>query len=213
MAIIKRRGLMLVLSSPSGSGKTTLANLLLESDKHTRSSISYTTRPPRPNETNGKSYHFVTKDVFEKTIFDGGFLEYAEVFENMYGTPRKLVEEYLLSGEDVIFDIEWQGHRNLKKLNPEDVVSVFILPPSKKELRARLIKRASDVSENIELRLRKANTELQHWQEYDYVIVNKDLKDSLRKLLTILRAERLRKQRRIGVAGFVDQLIYETEEY
>lgn len=211
MVRIKRRGLMLVLSSPSGAGKTTLANLLLNNDKHTTSSISYTTRQPRPGEIEGKHYYFTDRTSFEKMASEGMFLEHVEVFGNYYGTPRQLVENYLSDGKDVIFDIDWQGHRSLKKMREQDVVSVFILPPSKKVLRERLIKRAQDASETIELRLKKANTELQHWHEYDYAIVNQDLQKSLRKLTVILRAERLRKQRRIGVIDFVNQLIHEIE--
>ena len=201
---------MLVLSSPSGAGKTTLANLLINTDKHIHTSISYTTRLPRLGEVDGKDYYFVDKKTFHQMIDNEQFLEYAEVFGNLYGTPRKLVENYLTKGEDVIFDIDWQGHRSLKKLASADVVSVFILPPSKKELSERLIKRAQDASETIEFRLQKANSELVHWQEYDYTIVNKKLSQSLKKLLWILRAERLRKQRRRGVIDFVNQLIDET---
>jgi guanylate kinase len=211
MAIIKRRGLMLVLSSPSGAGKTTLAKLLLKADKHIHMSISYTTRPKRPGEKDGVDYFFVKKDKFSQMIKNNEFLEYAEVFGNYYGTPRQLVENYLTKGEDVIFDIDWQGHRSLAQMASDDVVSVFLLPPSKKELRERLVKRAQDADETIELRMKKANSELQHWQEYDYIIVNKDLDESLRKLLSVLRAERLRKQRRWGVVDFVNQLIRETE--
>jgi len=210
MTIIKRRGLMLVLSSPSGAGKTTLANLLLKTDKHVHTSTSYTTRPIREGELEGNHYYFVSKDKFFKMIEDGKFLEYAEVFGNYYGTPKERVEKYLKGGEDVIFDIDWQGNRSLTKMAREDVVSVFLLPPSKKELHDRLVKRAQDAHETIELRMMKANSELQHWQEYDYTIVNKDLDESLRKLLSILRAERLKKQRRWGVIDFVNQLIQET---
>lgn len=205
----KRRGLMLVLSSPSGAGKTTLANLLLKVDKHLHSSVSYTTRPMREGEEHGKHYYFTDKETFLKMAKEGKFLEYAEVFGNYYGTPKSLVEKYLNNGEDVIFDIDWQGNRSLSKMARADVVSVFILPPSKKELMTRLVKRAQDAHETIELRMAKANSELHHWQEYDYTIVNKDLDESLKKLLSILRAERLRKVRRQGVVEFVNKLMDE----
>lgn len=207
---IKRRGLMLVLSSPSGAGKTTIARMLLKTDKHTHESISYTTRPKRPGEVQGRDYFFTDKDEFMRMARKGKFLEWAEVFGYLYGTPRDIVEKYLSEGEDVVFDIDWQGNRSLTKIAREDVVSVFILPPSKKELRQRLVKRAQDTHEAIEFRMKKASSELIHWQEYDYTIVNKDLDQSLKKLLSILRAERLKKARRLGVYKFVNQLIAET---
>lgn len=208
---VKRRGLMFVLSSPSGAGKTTLANLLMRNDKHLHPSISYTTRAPRPNEVNGVDYHFVSKNEFLQMKSDNLFLESATVFNNYYGTPKHLVEDYLTNGEDVIFDIDWQGHRLLIDNARNDVVSVFILPPSKHELKQRLIKRAQDASETIELRMHKANSELQHWQEYDYIIVNKDLNQSLRKMLYILKAERLRKHRRLGVYNFINRLMDQND--
>jgi len=210
MAAIKRRGLMLVISSPSGAGKTTLANLLLKADNHIHPSISYTTREPRPGEKQGQHYYYVDKDTFLTMAKEGQFLEYAEVFGHYYGTPKELVEKYLNAGEDVVFDIDWQGNRSLTAIARSDVVSVFLLPPSKLVLHERLLKRAQDAHETIALRMQKANSELQHWQEYDYTIVNKDLDESLRKLLSILRAERLKKQRRWGVITFVNQLIAET---
>jgi guanylate kinase len=206
----KRRGLMLVLSAPSGAGKTTLANLLLKVDKHLHTSISYTTRQPREGEVHGKHYFFVDEQTFLRMIKEGEFLEYVEVFGHYYGTPKTLVEKHMQNGEDIVFDIDWQGNRSLTQMARQDVVSVFILPPSKKELLERLTKRAKDTSETIELRMRKANSELQHWQEYDYAIVNKDLDESLKKLLAILRAERLKKTRRLGVYEFVNKLISES---
>ncbi|MDF3047325.1 MAG: gmk [Candidatus Midichloriaceae bacterium] len=209
---INRRGLMFVLSSPSGAGKTTLAKLLLQNDKHIHSSISYTTRAPREGEAEGVDYHFTDKETFQKMIDNSEFLEYAEVFGNFYGTPKALVEENLSKGEDVVFDIDWQGNRSLIDNARSDVVSVFILPPSKAALKERLIKRAQDASETIELRMSKANSEMQHWQEYDYIIVNKDLNRSFKKLLSILRAERLRKHRRIGVYHFVSNLMEQSHD-
>jgi guanylate kinase len=206
----KRRGLMLVLSAPSGAGKTTLAHLLLKVDKHIHPSISYTTRAPRDGEIHGEHYFFVDEQTFLRMVKEGEFLEYVEVFGNYYGTPKHYVEQYLEKGEDVVFDIDWQGHRSLTQMARQDVVSVFILPPSKKELLERLQRRAKDTNETIELRMRKANSELQHWQEYDYSIVNKDLDESLKKLLAILRAERLKKTRRLGIFEFVNKLISES---
>lgn len=206
---IKRRGLMLVLSSPSGAGKTTLMNMLIKVDKHTHPSVSYTTRAPRPGEVDGKDYFFVTKEQFEEMAKRDEFFEYANVFGNYYGTPKAVVEKYLTNGEDVVFDIDWQGHRLLAEKAPNDVVSVFILPPSKAILKERLEKRAQDTQETIELRMQKANSELMHWHEYDYTIVNKNLDESLKKLLSILRAERLRKNRRQGVVDFVNSLLSE----
>ena len=209
MEKIERRGLMLILSSPSGAGKTTLTRMLLKVDRHIHPSISYTTRPLRPGEVNGKDYYFTDRETFLKLIEENKFLEYAEVFGHLYGTPRDIVEKFLINGEDVIFDIDWQGNRSLTEMARDDVVSVFILPPSKQELKDRLVKRAQDNHETIELRLKKANAELIHWQDYDYTIVNKDLDESLKKLLAILRAERLKKARRLGVVEFVNQLISE----
>ena len=210
MEITSRRGLMLILSSPSGAGKTTLANLLIQSDEHIHPSTSYTTRDMRSGEHNGKDYYFVDQPTFDNMIKENKFLEHAVVFGNKYGTPADLVEKFLASGQDLVFDIDWQGNRALSKIAPNDVVSVFILPPSKKELNDRLHNRASDPKDTIELRMKKANSELVHWEEYDYVIVNKDLDESLKKLTAILRAERLKKQRRKGIYEFVQQLIGET---
>ena len=158
---------------------------------------------------NGKDYYFTDRETFLKLIEENKFLEYAEVFGHLYGTPRDIVEKFLINGEDVIFDIDWQGNRSLTEMARDDVVSVFILPPSKQELKDRLVKRAQDNHETIELRLKKANAELVHWQDYDYTIVNKDLDESLKKHLAILRAERLKKARRLGVVEFVNQLISE----
>lgn len=210
MKVKARRGLMLVLSSPSGAGKTTLANLLIKSDKHIHPSISYTTRDKRQGEQEAVDYFFVDRPTFLSMVEQNKFLEHAEVFGNYYGTPKDVIEKYLGQGEDVVFDIEWQGNRALTKMAPDDVVSVFILPPSKKVLNERLRNRALDTEESIELRMKKANSELVHWQEYDYVIVNKDLDESLKKLTAILRSERLKKRRRQGIYEFVQQLIKET---
>lgn len=212
MSHIKRRGLMLVLSSPSGGGKTTLAQLLLKSDQHIRPSISFTTRKKRANEIEGVHYYFTDHETFNKMIQNNEFLEYAEVFGQMYGTPRKFVEQHLENGEDVLFDIDWQGNRSLTEIAREDTVSVFIFPPSKQELLDRLKSRGQDSNEIVKARMEKANEELSHWHEYDYSIINRDIDESLRKLLSILRAERLKKARRLGVTDFVDSLINEKVE-
>jgi guanylate kinase len=206
---IKRRGLMLVLSAPSGTGKTTMAKKLMKSDDHIHWSVSMTTRPVREGEVDGIDYHFVSIDQFKGMVTQGELLEYAEVFGNFYGTPKSAVESYLSSGEDVLFDIEWQGHRQLTSSARQDVTSVFILPPSKKELLQRLQIRNSDCSEVIQNRIEHVNGELSHWHEYDYHILNRDLDESVEKLHAILRAERLRKTRRTGLANFVGDLLRE----
>lgn len=211
MLKIKRRGLMLILSSPSGAGKTTLSNLVLQIDDHISQSVSYTTRNKRENEVDGEDYYFTDKATFQKMIDNNEFLEYATVFGELYGTPRKQVEDMLDVGEDVLFDIDWQGNRQLTALARDDVVSIFILPPSKHELHQRLLMRNQDSQETIQLRMMKANDEIQHWHEYDYTIINHDLDESLKKILAILRAERLKKRRRLGVVNFVKQLLTEED--
>lgn len=204
---------MFILSSPSGAGKTTLAQMLLKVDKHLRVSVSCTTRQPRPGEVDGVHYHFVTAVQFQEMVKNEEFLEYAEVFGNFYGTPRRFVEEQLRRGEDVLFDIEWQGNRALTKTAREDVVSVFIFPPSKQELFDRLSARKQDSAEVVKYRMQKANEELSHWEEYDYSIINKELNKTLKKLLSILRAERLKKARRLGITDFVEKLQNEEVRY
>jgi guanylate kinase len=206
MSVIKRRGLMLILSSPSGTGKTTLARMLLEDDEHVHTSISATTRKQRPGEVDGKHYYFIDEDKFKDMIAKNEFLEYAIVFGKMYGTPREYVENMLDKGEDVLFDIDWQGNRQLTAMARDDVVSVFILPPSMEELYGRLVKRNQDTPDVIDYRMERAGDEISHWHEYDYIIINKDLEESLDKLGSILRAERLKKARRTGLPGFVEEL-------
>lgn len=200
---------MLILSSPSGGGKSTLARLLMKSDSHVHPSISVTTRPKRSGEVEGKDYYFVSNEQFHKMIENNELLEYARVFDYMYGTPRKTVDEFLSKGEDVIFDIDWQGNRQLTAMVRDDVASVFILPPSKAELLRRLQARAQDSNENIEYRMSQADEEIKHWNEYDYTIINRDIDVSLSKIRSILRAERLKKARRLGVANFVGKLLGE----
>jgi guanylate kinase len=200
---IRRRGIMLVLSSPSGAGKTTLSRLLLERDATMIMSVSCTTRPKRPGETPGVDYHFVDEATFEGMIAQGDMLEHAEVFGNRYGTPRKPVEAALASGRDVLFDIDWQGTQQLKQTARDDVVSVFVLPPSFAELEKRLHSRAQDTPEVVARRMAKASDEMSHWAEYDYIIVNQHIEDSVASVQAILTAERLRRARQVGLRDFV----------
>ena len=205
-----RRGLMLILSSPSGAGKTTLAaKLLAQEGEACILSVSATTRPPRRGEADGEHYHFIGRPEFEARREAGEFMEWAEVFGNLYGTPRSSVEAALRAGRDVVFDIDWQGTRQLSASAPDDVVRVFILPPSRDALSQRLSARAADPSDVLARRLAGASEEMSHWQEYDYVIVNRDLDESLASLSVILKAERLKASRRPGLAGFVGELMSE----
>ena len=204
---IRRKGFMFVLSSPSGAGKTTLSRMLLQKDENLALSISATTRPIRPNEVEGVHYSFVTKEEFFKMRERGQFLESAEVFGNYYGTPSTVVQNMLDKGTDVLFDIDWQGTRQLASSARADLVSIFILPPSMEELELRLRKRAEDKEEVLQERMSKAHIEISHWNEYDYVIVNKDVEESLQKVYSILRAERLRRVRQEGLSTFVGQLL------
>ncbi|MEW6090988.1 guanylate kinase [Parvibaculum sp.] len=203
---IHRRGLMLVLSSPSGAGKTTLSRRLLESDTEIDMSVSATTRKPRPGEVNGKDYYFLSTEDFGIMRNRGEFLEHAKVFGNYYGTPRKPVEEALARGHDVLFDIDWQGTQQLDETAPEDLVKVFILPPSAQDLEKRLEKRAQDPADVVAARMAKASDEISHYQEYDYIIINENIDKAFMELQAILRAERLKRRRLTGLANFVKQL-------
>jgi guanylate kinase len=206
-----RRGLMLILSSPSGAGKTTLAGKLLAAEGEACVlSVSATTRPPRPGEADGEHYHFITREQFEARREAGEFLEWAEVFGNLYGTPRNSVETALGAGRDVVLDLDWQGARQLSQSAAGDVVRVFILPPSRDALSRRLSARAADSPDVLARRLAGASREMSHWHEYDYVIVNSDLRDSLASLTSILAAERLKRSRRPGLAAFVGSLMREV---
>jgi guanylate kinase len=205
-ANITRRGLMLVLSSPSGAGKTTLSRRLLERDPEIMLSVSVTTRPRRPAEREGVDYHFVDVPTFDRMRQRGELLESAKVFDYYYGTPRQSVEVALASGRDVMFDIDWQGRQLLAEKAQADMVSVFILPPSTRELERRLTKRAQDPPAIVAKRMAKAADEITHYLEYDYVIVNVDVERSLTELHSILVAERIRRERQLGLADFVKSL-------
>lgn len=202
----RRRGLMLILSSPSGAGKTTIARALLTAEADLDMSISVTTRAKRPQEVDGVDYHFIDDDAFAGMAAGGDLLEHAQVFDHHYGTPRAPVEAALADGNDVLFDIDWQGAQQVKQTARDDVASVFILPPSVDELERRLSGRKSDSAETVRRRMAKAADEMSHWPEYDYVVVNRDLDDSIARVRAILTAERLRRHRRIGLAGFVNTM-------
>lgn len=206
-ANIKRRGLMLVLSSPSGAGKTTLSRRLLINDGNVAMSISATTRPIRPGEVDGRDYFFVSQEKFEQMVKAGEFLEHAQVFGHHYGTPKQPVLEGLAAGRDVLFDIDWQGTQQLRQQVREDVVTIFVLPPSRDELERRLRARAQDSSEVVARRMAKANDELSHWAEYDYVVVNEELNYAQVQVEIILRAERLKRARQPGIPDFVETLM------
>jgi guanylate kinase len=202
---VQRRGLMLVLSSPSGAGKTTLARMLLDADTGVVMSVSATTRPARPNEIDGRDYHFISAEEFERRVAEDAFLEHATVFGHRYGTPKSAVMEALSKGRDVLFDIDWQGTQQLKQQR-DDVVSVFVLPPSREELERRLRARAQDSHEVVARRMSKANDEMSHWAEYDYVVVNHEMNAALTQVRTILAAERLKRGRQVGIREFVRSL-------
>jgi guanylate kinase len=198
-----RRGLLLVLSSPSGAGKTTLAKRILGADPNIGLSVSVTTRHPRAGEQDGLDYYFRSEAQFISQRDDGQLLEWAQVFGNYYGTPRKPVEDAIATGRDLLFDIDWQGAQQLKEKLPQDLVRVFILPPSAVALAQRLHERAKDPPEVVSARMAQAAAEMSHWPEYDYVIVNGDLEASVAQLTAILTAERLKRERLIGLSDFV----------
>jgi len=213
---IRRRGIMLVLSSPSGAGKTTLSRNLLEQENHDdpgklELSISVTTRDKRASEIHDVHYHFVSKRRFESMRDGGELLEWAEVHGNYYGTPREPVEKALGEGRDVLFDIDWQGARQLYEKMREDVVSVFVLPPSAAELKSRLERRAEDAAAVIQRRLKNAVEEILHWEEYDYILVNRDLDKSFARLRAILTAERLKRVKMPNLNVFVEKLLAELK--
>lgn len=206
-AKLKRRGLLLVLSSPSGAGKTTLSKRLLAAEPATiRMSVSITTRKPRQGEVDGKDYRFLDKSEFLRLRDEGALLEWAEVFDNFYGTERAQVESAIVAGHDVLFDIDWQGARQLAETMLRDLVRIFILPPSGKALEERLNSRNMDSPEVVARRMAKAADEISHWPEYDYVIVNRDVDASFAELTAIVTAERLRRERQIGLSAFVREI-------
>ncbi|RWO92165.1 MAG: guanylate kinase [Mesorhizobium sp.] len=209
---IRRRGLMLVLSSPSGAGKSTIARNLLESDSSLELSVSVTTRPRRGSEIEGVHYHFHTMREFERLRDSDELLEWAEVHGNCYATPREPAELALAQGRDMLFDLDWQGAQQLKEKMRADIVSIFILPPSMKELKARLKRRAEDQESVIETRLKNARNEIEHWKEYDFVIINDDLDRAFAEVRGIVIAERLRRDRRPGLFDFVSGLLDEKTD-
>ncbi len=203
---LQRRGLMLVLSSPSGAGKTTITRRLLEVEPDLALSVSVTTRPKRPDERDGRDYHFITKDAFDRLVATGELLEHATVFGHQYGTLRTPVEEGLARGRDTVFDVDWQGAQQLAAKAANDLVSVFILPPSKAELARRLKSRAQDPPDVVRTRMAKASDEMSHYDSYTYILVNLDLEASVAGVQAILAAERLRRERQIGLDDFVRRL-------
>ncbi|MBY5459305.1 guanylate kinase [Rhizobium leguminosarum] len=207
---IARRGLMLVISSPSGAGKSTIARTLLETDRQIGLSVSVTTRQRRPSEVEDVHYHFKSVREFERLRDSDALLEWAEVHGNFYGTPREPVEQAMAEGRDMLFDIDWQGAQQLQEKMSADVVSIFVLPPTMTELQSRLHRRAEDSEEVIQTRLANSRAEIAHWREYDYVIINDDLNAALDAVQSIVKAERLRRDRRHGMFDFVRVLLEET---
>ncbi|MGH6974259.1 MAG: guanylate kinase [Stellaceae bacterium] len=203
---IKRRGILLVLSSPSGAGKTTITRALVKRDRTLNLSVSATTRPPRPGETEGKHYYFVTSERFTAMVQNGELLEHAQVFGHHYGTPLAPVMRALESGTDIVSDVDWQGTQQMKARMRDDLVSVFILPPSVAALESRLKRRAQDSRDVVRARMAKSSDEMSHWAEYDYVVVNRTLEKSIAEVAAILAAERLRRQRQLGLDEFVNRL-------
>ena len=202
-----RKGLMLVLSSPSGAGKTSICKEILKKTKELELSISYTTRPKRKSEVDGRDYFFISEKKFKELLANDFFIENAKVFEHLYGTPKNFVEKNLLKGVDVLFDIDWQGAQKLSNFSKTDIVSVFILPPSNKILKERLKKRNEDSLEIVNKRMSKAKSEISHWIEYDYVLINEDLVTCTNEVVTILKAERKKRERQKFIFTFVEKLL------
>jgi len=204
---LHRRGLLFILSSPSGAGKTTLSQMLLKADPEIRLSVSATTRPPRPGERNGVHYHFVSDAEFDRMVEEDDFYEWAHVFGHRYGTPKGAIRSALKDGQDFLFDIDWQGTQQLYQKDQQDVVSVFILPPSLPELRRRLEARAQDPADIIDARMERARAEISHWAEYDYVVINDNVDECFERVREVLDAERMRRTRQTGLIPFVRELM------
>ncbi|MBI5132104.1 MAG: guanylate kinase [Rhodopseudomonas palustris] len=209
---VERRGLMFVLSSPSGAGKTTLSRMLVKEAASLQMSVSATTRPMRPGEVDGRDYFFVDRPKFDAMVAAGEFLEWANVFDNCYGTPRAPVDAALAAGRDVLFDIDWQGTQQLRSHAPNDVVSVFVLPPSVQALEHRLHTRAQDSDEVIHGRMKKAGDEMSHYDAYDYIVVNDNVGIAFESVKAILRAEQLKRERQVGIDAFVRDMRRELEK-
>lgn len=206
-AQLSRRGLLFILSSPSGAGKTTISRMLLDADEEIRLSVSATTRPPRPGEIDGTHYHFVGDAEFDRMVEEDDFYEWAHVFGHRYGTPKGHIRAALKEGQDFLFDIDWQGTQQLYQKDQQDVVRVFILPPSIDELRRRLEGRATDAGDVIDARMERARAEISHWDAYDYVVINEDVNACFNKVREILHAERMKRQRQTGLIPFVRELM------
>jgi len=206
-ADLHRRGLMFILSSPSGAGKTTIAHRLLEADPQIHASVSATTRPIREGEVDGRDYHFVSQAEFERMVAQDEFYEWATVFGHSYGTPKAHIRAGLKAGQDFLFDIDWQGTQQLYQKDQQDVVRVFILPPSLDELRRRLVGRGTDSPQVIDARMARAQGEISHWDGYDYVVVNDDIDACFAQVVQILGAERMKRARQTGLIGFVRELM------
>ena len=210
---LSEKGVLVILSSPSGAGKTSIARALVEENKNFLFSVSATTRKSRPGEVNGREYHFLTVDEFREKINDGQFLEHAKVFGNLYGTPLEPVMESINDGKDLIFDVDWQGGKQIRSSSlSKFVISIFILPPSIKALQERLMKRAQDSSETVKDRMTKSIGEIMHWKEYDYVIVNNNFEQTLHEVKSIITSEKLRRVRNSQLEDFVETLTYEFKE-
>ena len=208
----RKKGVMLVLSSPSGAGKSSICKSLMSLDKNLSLSVSTTTRKKRPNEKSGEDYIFVSTEEFKNMLSNNNFIEYANVFDNYYGTVKSLVDNKINNGQDLIFDIDWQGAQQLREKMRENVVSIFILPPSKRELERRLKSRGQDSDEVVKKRMDGASAEITHWAEYDYVIVNEDLNKSVNAVLGILKAERMKRIRQVGLAEFVRSITDDSSQ-
>ena len=210
---LSEKGVLVILSSPSGAGKTSIARALVEENKNFLFSVSATTRKSRPGEVNGREYHFLTVDEFREKINDGQFLEHAKVFGNLYGTPLEPVMGSINDGKDLIFDVDWQGGKQIRSSSlSKFVISIFILPPSIKSLQERLMKRAQDSSETVKDRMTKSIGEIMHWKEYDYVIVNNNFEQTLHEVKSIITSEKLRRVRNSQLEDFVETLTYEFKE-